>query len=105
MPSAIDTEFLNKEGPKTMSLHAPPVKSIPHQEYPKMLYLWPKDKKLHPTAMTAVANNAEEEKALAAKGYRTKPHTQEFEAVDMPEGFEPDLPKVEPAKPEAKKAN
>lgn len=92
MPSEIDQEIMHK---KTMAnqpfdINHPPLKSIPHQEFPKMLYLWPKDKKLHPTAKTNTAQSAEEEKTLLAKGYRAQPHKQEFEE-EVPDGFEADV--------------
>lgn len=120
-PSAIDTDFLSQEGPKTMNMHNPPVKSIPHQDYPRMLYLWPKDKSLHPATKTAVAYGLEDnelpegklragevahptdagkglgEKSLVAKGYRLKPHVQDFGEDDLPEGFEADIPKADAA--------
>lgn len=95
MPTEIDQEAMHK---KTMAnqpfdINHPPLKPIPHQEFPKMLYLWPKDKKLQPTAKTKIAQTADDEKTLLAKGYRAQPHKQEFEE-DVPDGFEADIPKA-----------
>jgi len=92
MPQAIDEEKMTAkfQANQTFDMHAPPLKNIPHMEFPKMLYLWPKDKTLPPTSKTAIAANEKEEKALLKKGYRTQPHVQEFPG-DLPEGFEPDL--------------
>jgi|SRR6185312_7787076 len=92
MPYAIDEEKMAAKtvGNQSYSLTNPPLKFIPHQEFPKMLYLWPKDKSLPPTSKTITVNDAKEEKAMLAKGYRDKPHVQEF-AEELPEGFEADF--------------
>lgn len=92
MPTAIDEQVLESKskGNQSFDINKPPLKNIPHQDFPKMLYLWPKDKKQPPTSKTAIAKDAKEEKALLAKGYRAQPHNQEFEE-DVPEGFEADI--------------
>lgn len=92
MPSQIDEDLMRA---KTMAnqpfnISTPPLKNIPHMDFPKMMYLWPKDKKLAPTSKTTIAQNAKEEKALLAKGYHDKPHKQEFEE-EVPDGFEADI--------------
>lgn len=95
MPNIIDEEALQKKGQgnQPFDMHKPPLKQVAHADYPKMLYLWPKDKSLHPTTKTAIANNADGEKALLAKGYRLQPHKQEFEE-ELPDGFEADVPRA-----------
>jgi len=93
MSSIIDEEQMKLKGKGNLpfDINKPPLKQIAHQEYPKMLYRWPKDKTLHPTSKTAIAKDAEEEKALVAKGWRDKPHVQEH-PEDVPDGFEADDP-------------
>lgn len=90
-PTAIDEDQMLQKGKGNLpfDINKPPLKSTPHQEFPKMLYRWPKDKSLHPTSKTAIAKDAQEEKALLAKGYRTQPHVQEH-PEEVPDGFEAD---------------
>lgn len=72
MPYAIDEERLNDPGLKVLDIQAPPMKAIPHQEYPKMVYLHPKDKsKEH---LAKVVGSPEELELATAKGYRLQPH-------------------------------
>jgi|SRR6478609_501616 len=91
MPSIIDEEAMQQKGKGNLpfDMNKPPLKAIPHQDYPKMLYRWPKDKTLHPTSKTAIAKDAEEEKALKVKGWRDQPHVQEH-PEEAPDGFEAD---------------
>lgn len=123
-PTAIDQEKMDKSqnSPVSFDQTKPPLKPVAHQEYPKMMYLWPKDKTIHPLHGTTVergpdgkpevvtdftktpggrikiAGNTDEEKALIAKGFRDKPHKQEVEE-ELPADFEADIP--EPAAPAA----
>lgn len=116
MPYTIDEEKMAAKGKGNQSydLTKPPVKNIPHLDFPKMMYLWPKDKALHPVSdqVTAVddegvkrkvtdysrtstkrikiAKDASEEAVLRAKGYRDKPHVQEA-PEELPEDFEIDM--------------
>lgn len=92
MPQTIDeAKMLDKgKGNQSFDINQPPMKNIPHMEFPKVMYLWPKDKKLSPTSRTLVVQDAKEEKAMLAKGWRNAPHVQEFEE-EVPEGFEADL--------------
>jgi hypothetical protein len=72
MPFAIDEEKLNNPSLKVMDINAPPMKSIPMEKFPKMVYLHPKDKtKEHLTKI--VANAADLEKA-EKQGWKVKPH-------------------------------
>lgn len=72
MPYAVDEEALNNPNLKVLDISKPPMKLIPHAEFPKMVYLHPVDKKKqHKTKI--VANLAELESAQA-KGYKTNPH-------------------------------
>lgn len=50
MPSAIDETKMQakQQGNQSFDITTPPLKPIPFQEYPKVMYLWPKDKSLHP---------------------------------------------------------
>ena len=87
MPKEIDTEALNSK--KVLDISTPPTKEIPFQEFPKLVYLHPKDKsKEH--IFKKVHTKAEEEEALAV-GYRLKGHVPQI-ASGIPEGFEPDVP-------------
>lgn len=93
MASVIDEEQMKLKGKGNLpfDINKPPLKPAPHQDFPKMLYRWPKDKTLHPTSKTAIAKDAEEEKELKAKGWRDTPHVQEH-PEDVPDGFEADDP-------------
>jgi hypothetical protein len=98
MATVIDEEAMKLKGKGNLpfDINKPPLKPAPHQDFPKMLYRWPKDKTLHPTSKTAIAKDADEEKALKAKGWRDTPHIQEH-PEDVPDGFEADDPEAEAA--------
>jgi hypothetical protein len=91
MATEIDEAAMLQKGKGNLpfDINKPPLKPMPHLDYPKMLYRWPQDKTLHPTSKTAIVKDAEEEKALLAKGWRDKPHVQEH-PEDVPDGFEAD---------------
>lgn len=116
MATEIDLEKLNdKTQMRKYDQTAPPLKPMVHQEYPKTMYLWAKDKSIHPLhgnmlekdatgefvsvtdfsrtdpVRVKIANDPDEEAKLIAKGYRDKPHTQKVDEP-VPAGFEPDLP-------------
>lgn len=127
MPSAIDQGKMDakQNTPSSFDQTQPPLKPIAHQEYPKTLYLWAKDKTIHPLHGTAIekdsrgefttvtdfsrtdqarvkiVNTPEEEAALKAKGWRDKPHTQQV-IEEVPEGFDADLSHLEEEKKEPK---
>lgn len=85
MPYAIDQEKLDSPNLKVLDIAQPPMKSIPHIEYPKMVYLHPKDKsKEH---RTKVVNSREEEESALASGYRKQAHVPAVpvEAIDETE--------------------
>lgn len=72
MPYAIDEERLNSPNNKVMDINQPPMKSIPHEKFPKAIYLHPKDKtKEHKSKI--VKNDAELEAAMK-QGWKLNPH-------------------------------
>lgn len=108
MPHVIDEEKLNDPSTTTLDIAHPPLKQVPHAEYPKMVYLHPKDKaKEH---KHRIVESREEEEAAAKKGYRTKPHIpvvpdeDELDAGEFETSSEPAAPRAEskPAAPKGK---
>lgn len=72
MPYAVDDEILDSPSTKVLDINKPPLKAIPHQEFPRMVYLHPKDKqKEHRTLI--VPDKKELESAMK-RGYRLQPH-------------------------------
>ena len=72
MPYAIDEDKLNSDSMKVMDINNPPVKNIPHEKFPKLVYLHPKDKtKEH---LTKIVKNDDELKAAMKQGWQIKPH-------------------------------
>jgi len=72
MPYAIDQEALDSPNMKVMDIHHPPMKSIPHEEFPKMVYLHPVDKtKEHRVKIVA---NKKELEAATKHGWRMDAH-------------------------------
>lgn len=66
----VDQEAIDKA--KILDIAKPPMKTVPHQEFPKMVYKHPKDKaQEHKTRI--VADAAELAAALKA-GWLQKPH-------------------------------
>lgn len=89
MPFAIDTEALNSK--KVLDIANPPTKNIPHAEFPRVIYLHPKDKtKEH---ISRVVQNEQEMEMYLAQGWRKQGHVPEGAGV-LPEGFEPDIPEA-----------
>lgn len=76
---------------KSMEVGKPPTKDIGFIEYPKVIYLHPKDKSKEQISKT-VQDKAEEEKFLKL-GYRLKPHVPQIEEA-LPEGFDADVPEA-----------
>lgn len=72
MAFALDEEALNSPNLKIMDINKPPVKAIGFDNFPKMIYLHPKDKTRE--HLTKVVANDEELKEAQKQGWRTKPH-------------------------------
>jgi len=90
MPNEIDTNELNSK--KVLDIAKPPTRNIPFQEYPKCIYLHPKDKtKEH---LPKVVKNKQEEDEHLQKGYKLEAHIPVSENP-FPAGFEPDLTEEE----------
>lgn len=91
MPYALDEDKLNSADLKMMDIGNPPTRNIPHQEYPRMVYLHPKDKsKEH---RTEIVENEDEMDAAEASGFRTAPHVP----VPKPQDFSLDYEVAAPA--------
>ena len=89
MPFAIDEAAINDSNLKVMDILNPPTKAIAFQEFPKMLYLHPKDKtKEH---RTRVVQNVTEQEAALAQGWRIQLHIQQEAVVDLSVDFEADV--------------
>jgi hypothetical protein len=85
MPSAIDQEKLDDPSLKVLDIGHPPTKSIPHESFPKMLYLHPKDKTLeHRTKIVLRPGDLE---AATSLGWKTIPHVPIEKPEDM-SGFD-----------------
>ena len=92
----IDQEKLDSPDMKMLDIGNPPKKYVPHEEYPKMLYLHPKDKaKEH---QTKVVNNAAERDAAMAQGWRQTPHIPVVGSVVILGDFEADIVESVPEK-------
>lgn len=93
MPFAIDQDALDSPSLKVLDIQRPPVKMIPHAEFPKMIYLHPKDKTQQ--HRTRVVDGYPELEAAQKQGWRTAPHIPEAAPDIELEGFEyeaaPDL--------------
>lgn len=70
MPYAINEELLSTK--TSLDIANPPVMSIPHQEFPKMVYLHPKDKTREHA--TKIVHSASELEAAKKQGWRPQPH-------------------------------
>jgi hypothetical protein len=100
MPKAIDQTKLNDA--KILDIANPPTVDIPKLEFPKMVYLHPKDKTQE--HRYKVVENEDELAAALKVGYQKKPHVpiappevidaDEFEAADEA----PEAKPVDPAK-------
>ena len=93
MPFALDNEKLESADMNLLDMGHPPTKAIAHQEYPKMVYLHPKDKSK--THLTKIVNNANELGDAEAAGWRMTPHVP----IEVVESLHKDF---EAATPEAK---
>ena len=96
MPFVIDQGKLDSPEMKMLDIGKPPLKYIQHEEFPKMLFLHPKDKaKEH---LTKIVNSIEERDEALAQGWRVTPHIQVVANVAIPAGFEADIPEPAPEK-------
>jgi len=96
MPFEIDQEALDSPNMKILDINNPPVKSVSHQAFPKMVYLHPKDKtKEH---RYKAVNTPEEFEAAEKQGWKTKPHIPEAAPEDLSD-FESEAPKRGPGRP------
>lgn len=90
MPYAIDEEKLNSPNMKMLDINNPPLKQIPYQPFPKMVYLHPKDKtKEH--KFKVVQDQHELDQALK-QGWRTQGHVPVAPVIDDSDEFEADIP-------------
>lgn len=95
MPKAIDEEAFSEL--KVLDINNPPTKNIPHEAYPKMVYLHPKDKtKEH---RFKVVQDAGEHEEAQAQGWKTKPHNRVEATEDLSEEFEAEEVKRGPGRP------
>lgn len=86
MPYALDQEALDSPNMKVLDINKPPTKQIPHQPFPKMVYLHPKDKtKEH---RGRVVQNQVELEAAQKQGWRIDAHVPEPLPDTALEGFE-----------------
>jgi len=122
MPFEIDTEALNKL--KVADISKPPVRQIPHMDFPRHVYLWPKDKTMHPIHDRIPLRDDKERIVrgddgnpimvtdflnTSKKRVKIVNNEQEYKAAiekgwrdtphvqevdDLPEGFEPDIPEA-----------
>lgn len=80
----IDEEAMSKL--KILDINNPPTKVVPHQEFPKMIYLHPKDKSQE--HKVKVVNNQEELDVALKAGWKTKPHIQVIPPAPELDDFE-----------------
>ena len=72
MPYEVDSSILDSPNTKVLDINKPPLRAIPRNEFPRMVYLHPKDKqKEHRTLI--VPDKKELESAMK-KGYKLQPH-------------------------------
>lgn len=100
MPFQIDQEALDSPSLKILDINKPPTKNMAHQEYPKMVYLHPKDKTKEHRLKTV--SNPEELEAAAQQGWKTSQHIPEAVVEDLSVDFEAEAPeKRGPGRPKA----
>lgn len=72
MPFEVDTDILESPNTKVLDINKPPMRAIPHQEFPRMVYLHPKDKQKEHHAV--LVQDKKELEAAMKKGYKLQPH-------------------------------
>jgi hypothetical protein len=92
MPYELDTEALDSPNMKVLDINKPPTKQAPHREFPKMLFMHPRDKsKEH---LVKIAADEDEAVALEAKGWRTNPHVPVPAPEDLNKDYEAEVPEI-----------
>ncbi len=91
MPRAIDNEALESPTMQILDINNPPTKIIPHEAYPKLVYLHPKDKTKENLFKTV--NNVGELEEAEKQGYKLKPHIPIPAPQDL-SGFDTDTKKA-----------
>lgn len=90
MPYEIDTDKLDDPSLQILDIGRPPVRQMPMQHFPKMVYLHPKDKtKVH---LAQIVQNDDELDAATKQGWKLKPHVPVEAAVDLSKDFEAEAP-------------
>lgn len=85
MPFQIDQEALDSPSLKILDINKPPTKNMAHQEFPKMVYLHPKDKtKEH---RIKIVDGTHDLDHAQKQGYKTTPHVPEAPPEDL-SGFD-----------------
>jgi len=72
MPYALDEDALNSADMKVLDISRPPTKQIPTYEFPRMVYLHPKDKTRE--HRTKIVHDKDEQESAAKQGWRPEPH-------------------------------
>lgn len=86
MPRQINQEKMEGSDMPTLDIGNPPTMDMPHEAYPKIVYLHPKDKtKEH---LYKVVRSEDEHDAAAKKGYKDKPHVPVPVEEDYGKDFE-----------------
>jgi hypothetical protein len=86
MPKAIDQEALESPSMKVLDINNPPTKNIAHEQYPKMVYLHPKDKTQE--HKFKVVHSTDEHEAAEKQGWKVKPHVPVAVVEDYSDDFE-----------------
>ena len=90
MPFAIDEVAINDSNLKVMDILKPSTKAIAFQEFPKMLYLHPKDKTKE--QRTRIVKDATEQERAFKEGWRVQQHIPQEPTVDLAADFEAEMP-------------
>jgi len=90
MPHQIDQEALDSPSMKVLDINKPPTKNMPHLEFPKMVYLHPRDKtKEH---RTKIVESPDEQEDAASQGWKLNPHIPVAPLEDLSQDFEAEAP-------------
>ena len=102
MPYELDQEALDSPNLKILDINKPPVKAMPHQAFPAMVYLHPKDKtKEH---RTKIVNTPEEKEAAIEQGWRVQPHIPVAAVEDLSKDFQAEPVRRGPGRPKSEAA-
>jgi len=72
MPYEVDSDILDSPNTKVLDINKPPMRVIPHLEFPRMVYLHPKDKQKEHRSL--IVPDKKELEAAMKKGYKLQPH-------------------------------